>query len=183
MADEERVMSRFISFVCPFIMVFCLVSPCAGQSANYKTGTDVLSMLTFEPNGSLVQTQYKTLKLSSSDGWTWAFLPEEIDINRHSRLTMSIKSPLASQVYLELKDKQGQRENALVGKELQNNVWKIRVDLPNTAGDYRDIVLDLTTHYRPDMRDRLAKVIVFSDPSGNIEIRSIRFDDKSPQKP
>ncbi|MBI5757170.1 MAG: hypothetical protein HZA46_01480 [Planctomycetales bacterium] len=171
-------MSKYISDVCPFIMAFGLLNAFAGQRESYKVGSDVLPILAFKAGGSLVQTQDKTLKLSSSLGWTWAFLPDEIDINRYSRLTMSVKSTRACKVYLELKDKKGQRENALVGRDRKNNVWKVKVELPNTAGDFKEIVLDLSEHYRPDINDRLAKVIVFSDPSGEIEIRSIKFEQK-----
>ncbi|MCC7420545.1 MAG: hypothetical protein IT428_09700 [Planctomycetaceae bacterium] len=41
-----------------------------------------------------------------------------------------------------------------------------------------DLVLDLSEHFRPDIRDRHARVIVFSDPEGDVAIQSLRFDRK-----
>ena len=70
-----------------------------------------------------------------------------------------------------------QGERALVGSVLNNNVWKMRLDISDSAGAFRSVVVDLSEHFRPEVSSRLAKVIAFSDPSCDIEIRKISFSE------
>lgn len=153
-------------------------SQASGHAEEYKAGDDVLPALTFNAEGEIRVEKKKTLDLTASSGWTWALLPAEIDIARLSRMTLSVRTSTKCVVYLELKDKKGDRENPLVGKESANNVWKVQVELPNTSGAFQDVVLDLDEHFRPDLKERQAKVIVFSDPDADMAIQSIRFDRK-----
>lgn len=139
---------------------------------------DILTHVQFNHGGAIRYTQDQTLKLWQSRGSTWAFFPEAIDINRYPRLTIRFRTTAQCTVYFELKDKKGQVERALVGKVPNNNVWKMRLQFPATGGDDQEVVIDLREHFRPEVTDRLAKVIVFSDPDSHIEIRSLKFEDQ-----
>lgn len=164
-------MSVLLRCVC---VVGLLLLGC-GRTMESQAATEVLSKVTFKAEGGMVHKQDKILSLSQSHGWAWAILPDEIDLNRYPRLTMSLKTNRECVVYLELKDKKGKDETPLVGKDSRNNVWKMKLDLPNTAGEFKDVAFDLTEHFRPALKDRLLKVIVFSDPRCDVEIRSITF--------
>ncbi len=83
-------------------------------------------------------------------------------------------------VCFELKDKNGETERPLVGNEQHNDVWKVRLSLPDTHGAYQSTTIDLGEHFRPVPERRLAKVIALSDPEGDIEIRSMMFREKKP---
>ena len=102
---------------------------------------------------------------------------DAIDLNRYPRLTIRFRTTEPCTIYFELKDKQGQAERPLVWKVQNNHVWKIRLQFPATGGDDQEIVIDLREHFRPEVTDRLAKVIVFSDPESHIEIRSFKFEE------
>lgn len=160
------------------------VSSAQQPAAEHQGGTsaighaDVLAQVQFKHGGAIRYTQDKTLKLWQSRGWTWAFFPNAIDLNRYPRLTIHFRTTEPCTVYFELKDKQGQAERALVGKVQNNNVWKLRLQFPNTGGDDQEVVIDLREHFRPEVTDRLAKVIVFSDPESHIDIRSLTFEEQ-----
>ena len=174
-------MGKCASLVVGLVALMGLSLGCSqanGQAKEYKPGDDVLGMLTFESGGSIIVSQDKALTLGASSGWTWAIFPAEIDLNRNPRMTLKVKTTAKSAVYLELKQKKNADEYELVGKERVNNVWKMKVDLPNTGGALQDVVIDLEKHFRPDFKDRMAKVIAFSDPDGGMTIQSLRFDRK-----
>lgn len=134
----------------------------------------------FNPGGAIRWKQSATLALSPSNGWVWGLFPKDINLDRCKYLTVDVKTAEKCDVYFELKDKNGETERPLVGKEEHNNVWKMRLSLPDTKGAYQSITVDLSEHFRPEPERHLAKVIALSDPEGDIEIRGMTFSEKKP---
>lgn len=134
----------------------------------------------FNPGGEIRWKQGATLMLYRSNGWVWGLFPKDINLDRCKYLTVDVRTTEKCVVYFELKAKNWERERPLVGKEQHNNVWKMRLFLPDTKGAYQSITIDLSEHFRPEPERRLAKVVALSDPEGDIEIRSMTFSEKKP---
>ncbi len=116
--------------------------------------------------------------LYRSHGWIWGLLPKGIDLDRCRYLALDVRTTQMCDVCFELKDKHGAIERPLVGNEQHNDVWKVRLSLPDTQGAYQSTPIDLGEHFRPVPERRLAKVVALSDPEGDIEIRSMMFREK-----
>jgi hypothetical protein len=136
---------------------------------------NILESIRFNPGGGIEFKQDANLFLNASSGWIWASLPKEIDINRYNKLIIDYKSGNDCTVYLEIKNKNGAVESPLVADTLNNNVQKIKLDLPGTHGKPDRLTLNLSDYFIRGITNRLARIIAFSDPDGDVEIMNISF--------
>jgi hypothetical protein len=137
--------------------------------------------IAFDPGGSDIRwVQGTTLKLFGSNGWVYSLFPREINLDRCRYLALDVMTKDQCKVFFELKDRNGEAERPLIGKEKNNGWWKMPLSLPDTGGKFQSITVDLGKQFWPATEPRLAKVIALSDPSGYIEIRSITFASQDP---
>jgi len=152
---------------------------------------DVVRRVNFVDNSSGLTYEHgaATLKLSSSQGWIQGALPTKPDLKKNRFLVIDYRSKGKGYVKLELKNSKDQHlvNKDKEGKELLDELHKLPLDLPDTKGEYKTIVIDLENHVvAKDLKDQTiedfaAVRIAFSDPDGEFDFRSIRIQTAKPR--
>lgn len=122
--------------------------------------------------GDELQVEYdKTLKMYKNMFYIWGEIPEKIDTKKKPIIALTLKTKNECMLWLELKNTD---ENFFVGTD-RFGIPKILIEIPNTRGEYKNIYIDLRDEYIPDINNKTAKYISFSNPNGDIEIKKMLF--------
>lgn len=148
---------------------------------------DLQYAVNYTPGGGINYTYAdRTLHLFGSGGWLWGYLPTWIDgitvntdLNVNPFLTFLVATDGACAVALELKNA---AEQHLVANGLIFGIPKLRLGFPDTQGLGRLLTLDLRPFMRTDagITNWNARILAFSDPTGDLEIRGYGWSAQVP---
>ncbi|MBI2916047.1 MAG: hypothetical protein HYY07_04230, partial [Elusimicrobia bacterium] len=97
----------------------------------------------------------------SSGGWAWGKI-EKTDIRKNPDLHLIYSSNGGSRIWLELKNSEDEH---VVGRRERFGIPKVLLDLPDTGGKLKEIVIPLADEILQGV-DTHATIIAFSDPQG-----------------
>lgn len=171
------MLSKKLQFILFFSIIIILFNTTVilAQELKKQDSIDILQKITFRPGGAINFKQDSTLTLKRSMGWIWSLIPKGINLDSYTLLKIEYKTNENAQIFLELKNKKGSLELPIVGESRYNNVWKIKIKLPNSNSKTKLLSINLEKYKRPKVKDKVAKIIAFSDPKGSIEITSMIF--------
>ena len=137
-----------------------------------RRGTNILKTMQFEKGGTIkIESQDGQIRFDPSYGWILGKLKTMVDVEQNSVMVLLVKTTKESKLHLELKNPNLQD---FVGRPV-NNVPKVKIAIPNTQGAYQPVAVDLSAYFISDTKDRMAKIIGLSDPTGTVEISEISF--------
>ena len=131
----------------------------------------------YHPGGGISYSHTNsTLRLQPGSGWLWGYLPARLgdgpvstDLHQNPYLSIAYRSATRASVSIELQNGKGQ---ALIGS-FANGVPKLALTLPRVRtplAAVNFVTVDLRSEIISGVSDRNARIIAFSDPSGEIEI-------------
>ena len=150
----------------------------AAGAAGTRAALNLLDRINFVNTG-LNLRQDRNLIIGPGNGFAWALVPPTLQptLTARQQLSITVKSDAEAEIWLELKNTDAD-EKAIAQTELRFGVPKIKVQIPNTNGQFRTIQVPL--QMLPGVRNKRLKVIAISDPSGaRVEISDISFPGSS----
>ena len=100
---------------------------------------------------------------------------ELLNAEQNPYLNMIVRTAGTRSLYIELKGNGG----GFVGEE-RFGFYKLRVDLPNTGGQFRMVTIPIGGQFVPSVTDRFVRQIALSDANGAMDIAALGLSASAP---
>lgn|GEM_PF-2735755 len=131
-----------------------------------SSGGQILEQAIFDGGGELKE-RYRfaggVLTMPQSQGYVWTRTPQ-VDLEKNPFVHLSVRTRRETALFIEVKN----TEDRLVTEQ------KTALQFPSTGGEVRSFLIDLRQQ-KLAHPNKTAGILVFSDPSSELEIHSVEF--------